>query len=326
MQILVTGGAGYIGSQTCKELHKFGFEPICVDNLSTGNLSAVKWGPIEVGDIRNGDFLDSVFQKYSIIAVIHFAASAYIGESYSNPLLYFSNNIHGTSNLVESMIRNEINKIIFSSSCATFGESKSGLIGENSVQNPINTYGFTKLASEKLIKNLGEIGEINYAILRYFNAAGADTELEIGEMHDPETHIIPLALDASITGKVFKINGKDFETPDGTAIRDYIHVKDLAQAHISALNKLLESSNSFHVNLGSGSGTSIMDIVNSIRKSDSSFRYEFVQRRIGDPAMLVADISYAMKFLSWSPQYSNIETILSTAHKWKNLYRNKLGN
>ena len=326
MQILVTGGAGYIGSQTCKELYQSGFEPICVDNLSTGNISAVKWGPIEIGDIRNSEFLDYVFRKYSINAVIHFAASAYVGESHSDPILYFSNNIHGTCNLIESMIRNKVHKIIFSSSCATFGESETGLIHENSFQNPINTYGFTKLASEKLIINLGEIGELNYAILRYFNAAGADPDLDLGEMHFPETHIIPLALDALIGNKVFTINGSDFDTLDGTAIRDYIHVKDLAQAHISALKKLIDSHNSFQVNLGSGVGTSILDIVKYLETLNPSFRYKFAQRRIGDPGILIADNDFAAKYLSWSPENSNIANIIESALKWECHRRKMTGN
>jgi UDP-glucose-4-epimerase GalE len=314
--VLVTGGAGYIGSHTCKELFNNGYTPIVFDNLSTGSADFVKWGPFFQGDLQNLGEIDKVFQQYHIDTVMHFAAKAYVHESVRNPLEYYKENIGGAVNLLDVFIRNKGKKFVFSSSCATYGESKSNLIREEDKQVPVNPYGFTKLAVEQLILNLKFIHGFNYAILRYFNAAGADQDLEIGELHEPETHVIPLMIQALRKSEEFQIFGSDFDTPDGTAIRDYTHVSDLAEAHISALNYISESRNDLICNLGSGNGVSNLGLAIKMKELEPEFKYKYTERREGDPSRLVADNSRSRERLALSYQKSNIENILHSAISW----------
>lgn len=317
MRILVTGGAGYIGSHTCKELARNGYEPIVFDNLSSGHKESVKWGPLEIGDLRDISRVESLFAKYNFEGVIHFAAKAYVYESVINPINYFENNISGSSNLLSIMRKNRIRNIIFSSSCATYGEIQEPPIRESQKQEPINPYGFTKFAIERLLEYMSANNDLNYGILRYFNAAGSDPDGEIGESHNPETHIIPNALDKALKGQIFEIFGHDYATNDGTAIRDYVHVTDLARAHVLALKHIKDNNANLILNLGSGQGTSNLEIVHEIKKSFGDFKFEFTSRRAGDPASLVADISKARQLLQWEPINSSLENIIATTINWK---------
>jgi UDP-glucose-4-epimerase GalE len=314
--VLVTGGAGYIGSHTCKELKKSGYLPIVFDNLSTGRADFVKWGPFFHGDLLNRRDLSRVFQEYQIDTVMHFAGKAYVHESVRNPLEYYKENIGGAVNLLDIFIRNNGKKFVFSSSCATYGESTSTFINEEDKQDPVNPYGFTKLAVEQLILNLKFVHGFNYAILRYFNAAGADEDLEIGELHEPETHVIPLMIQALRKSEEFQIFGSDYDTADGTAIRDYTHVSDLAEAHISSLNYISESRNDLICNLGSGNGVSTLGLARKMKELKPEFKYKYAERRKGDPSRLVADNSRSRERLGLSYQKSNIENILHSAISW----------
>lgn len=314
--ILVTGGAGYVGSQTCKLLFENGFLPVTFDNLSTGHVESVKWGPLEIGDIREKSDLERLFYKYKFKSAFHFAAKAYVAESVSDPLLYFTNNISGSTNLIGEFLRGGGEYFVFSSSCATYGEPSVDRISEDQEQRPINPYGFTKLATEKLLIALAKNVKFNFAILRYFNAAGADLNSEIGELHDPETHVIPSLIHSFKTQKPFRIYGSDFETHDGTAIRDYIHVVDLADAHLSALRDITENSRNLILNVGTGIGTSIQELIEIIREFDPEFRVIVDQRRPGDPAKLIADTRLITTELKWRPKYSTGRNILETAINW----------
>jgi UDP-glucose-4-epimerase GalE len=317
--ILVTGGAGYVGSQTCKLLFENGFIPITFDNLSTGHQENVKWGPLEIGDLRNKKDIERLFDKYKFKSVFHFAAKAYVGESVADPLAYFSNNIAGSINLIEEFLQRGGENFVFSSSCATYGESTADFISENQEQNPINPYGFTKLAVEKLLIALSNNTKFKFAILRYFNAAGADVSCELGEWHDPETHVIPLLVEAFRNKQPFTIFGSDFETLDGTAIRDYIHVIDLADAHLAALRNIIDNSRNLIVNVGTGVGTSIQELVDMVGELDPDFQVSVEGRRQGDPARLVADICLIEHELKWKPKHSSSRNILETAIKWHDM-------
>ena len=315
-KIVVTGGAGYIGSHTCKLLKKKGFDPITIDNLSTGHRNFVKWGDLVECDITDTIKLTNVFKKIKPIAIIHFAASSYVGESMIDPVKYYYNNLSGTISLIEAMQRTSVFKIVFSSSCATYGIPSTDKISENSFQNPINPYGKSKLLIEKVLNDLSILKKINFYSLRYFNAAGADDDLEVGELHDPETHLIPLAIKSGYEkGYVLKVFGNDYNTPDGTAIRDYIHVNDLAMAHYLALKNLIIKNNSDFINLGSGIGYSVFDIINILKNSGIDIKYEIHGKRKGDPPKLLADISKAKNVLKWAPIFS-IEKILHSANEW----------
>ena len=314
--ILVTGGAGYVGSQTCKLLFENGFIPVAFDNLSTGHVESVKWGPLEKGDIRIKSDLERLFTKYKFKSVFHFAAKAYVGESVIDPLSYFTTNICGSTNLIEEFLRRGGENFVFSSSCATYGEPQVDFISETQEQNPINPYGFTKLATEKLLIALAKSADFNFAILRYFNAAGADLACEIGEQHDPETHVIPRLIHSLRTKEPFSIFGSDFETNDGTAIRDYVHVVDLAEAHLLALRHVSEKSHNLILNVGTGIGTSILELVEIACEFDPDFRVTVEQRRPGDPAKLIADTHLIEKVLKWKPQYSTGRNILESAINW----------
>lgn len=319
-RILVTGGAGYIGSHTCKALHEAGHQPITYDNLSTGFKDAVKWGPLEHGDIRDADRLNQVLDRHSPEAVIHFAADAYVGESIKNPIKYYSNNVAGTITLLSCLIEKKIRRIVFSSTCATYGTPDAIPIDENEPQAPINPYGNTKWIVEKMLKDYTAPYGLSVAALRYFNAAGADLENEVGENHDPETHLIPLALQAvKDKSSPLTIFGDDFPTIDGTCVRDYIHVNDLASAHLKAL-KFTEINSGFEAfNLGSENGYSVLDIINAIEAiTGGQVRRTIGGRRKGDPATLIASAKKAKAVLKWEPQHSDINTIVSTAWNWMN--------
>ena len=312
--ILIAGGAGYIGSHACKALSEAGYVPITVDNLSTGHEYAVKWGPLETLDIRNGEGLDNVFNKYPIEAVMHFAACIEVSEGEAKPDKFYDNNVMGTLSLVNAMRRANVEKIVFSSTCATYGETKNMPLSESALQLPKSVYGHTKHTAEKILESYHNAYGLKYAALRYFNACGADKDGEIGEDHDPETHLIPNALKAAAgLGDGLHVFGNDYDTPDGTCIRDYIHVTDLAVAHISAL-EALDEHDTLKCNLGTGKGVSVLEVINAIEKvTGRAVPYEFHPRRKGDLTQLYSDTSLAKKLLGLNPKFSDIETIVKTA-------------
>lgn len=316
--ILVTGGAGYVGSHICKTLKDQGYNPVVYDNLSTGRKEFVRWGPLYVGDILNISDLESVFRQFSISSVIHCAAKAYVSESVSDPIKYYRENITGSINLLDTFVKNRGKYFIFSSSCAVYGNTKNVRITENHETNPINPYGFSKVAIEKLIENLKYIHKFNFAILRYFNAAGADVENNIGELHEPETHVIPLMIDSLKSKKVFKIFGNDYSTYDGTAIRDFVHVTDLAMAHANSLHILTSTKKDIICNIGSGEEISVLNLVLQMQKLDPEFQYIFEKRRTGDPEYLVANNELSKTRLKLIYKNSNISNILKTALQWSN--------
>jgi UDP-glucose-4-epimerase GalE len=259
LNILVTGGAGFIGSHACKALAKSGFHPITYDNLSRGHREAVKWGPLEVGDVADSGRLHAVLEQHQPAAVMHFAAYAYVGESVENPLLYYRNNVAGSAALLQAVIEYKPLPFVFSSTCATYGIPDKIPITEDHPQRPINPYGFSKLVVERMLADIAVSHQLPWVALRYFNAAGSDPENEIGEMHDPETHLIPLVLEAARSGLPVQIFGTDYDTPDGTCIRDYVHVTDIADAHVRALNHLLAAGESCAINLSNARGYSVKE-------------------------------------------------------------------
>lgn len=313
--IMVTGGAGFIGSHICKALGRAGMVPVTYDNLSTGHADSVRWGPLVQGDIADVARLRWAMGEFSPDCVIHCAANAYVGESVEHPRKYYHNNVIGSLGLLEACLDRNIDRIVFSSSCATYGIPASLPIREEGVQKPVNPYGRTKLIFEMALEDYASAYDLRFVALRYFNAAGADPEGELTERHEPETHLIPRALMAA-SGRVRKLDvfGTDYATPDGTCVRDYIHVSDLAQAHLAAVNHLLSGGERLSVNLGSGAGTSIGQILDSIRRVTSrDVPVAYQPRRAGDPPVLFADTGKAMAALGFSPIYSNIDTIIRTA-------------
>jgi UDP-glucose-4-epimerase GalE len=316
--VLVTGGAGYIGSHTCKTLAALGYLPVSLDSLVYGHAWAVQWGPLIKGDITDALILDQVFSQYRPKAVIHFAAFAYVGESVDHPAKYYQNNVVGSLAILDAMRRHGCGNIIFSSSCATYGVPKEVPIPENHPQHPINPYGRSKLMMEQIIQDYGSAYGISYAILRYFNAAGADPEGQIGEDHDPETHLIPILLQTVLGQRSHTdVYGTDYDTPDGTAIRDYIHVSDLARAHVLALKYLAESRQSLCINLGTGQGASVMEVIQAVQQvTGKPVTYRTVGRRPGDPPVLVAKPERADSLLGWKPDFSDIRATISTAWNW----------
>lgn len=318
MKVLVTGGAGYIGSHTCKALALAGHEPVVYDNLSEGFRWAVKWGPFEEGDIAEQERLESVMRKHRIEAVVHFAANAYVGESMQNPMKYFSNNVAGTVRLLDAMSNCGVGTIVFSSTCTVYGEPESMPIDEATPLKPVNPYGESKLMIEKQLGWLGKLKGLRWIALRYFNAAGADPAGEIGEAHDPETHIIPLVLRATAPGDfLLQVFGSDYATPDGTAIRDYIHVQDLAAAHVLALRVLQTGAVNDVFNLGTGKGASVREIIATVEKvTGAKVRYRIGPRRAGDPQALVASAEKAYAKLGWRATRSSLDMIISDAWAW----------
>jgi len=316
--ILVVGGAGYIGSYMCKYLSKNGYRPVVLDNLIYGHRKAVKWGSFFKGSMDDTALLNQIFSEYQIAAVMHFAAFCYVGESVLQPARYYRNNVANTLNLLEVMNKKGVGRFIFSSSCATYGEPVEIPITENHTQNPINPYGRTKLMVEQIMEDFSNAYELDYVSLRYFNAAGADPDGELGEDHSPETHLIPLVLEAAL-GKREAINifGDDYPTEDGTCIRDYIHIDDLAQAHLIALERLLNGLPGGCFNLGNGSGHSVFQLIETARKvTGETIPSRVVDRRPGDPAVLIGSSEKAIKTLGWHPEFPELETIIETAWKW----------
>lgn len=316
--ILVIGGAGYIGSHTVKMLAKQGYNPVVYDNLSKGHRQAVEHVPFEEGDLGDKAKLAEVFAKHRIEAVMHFAAFIEVGESVAEPSKYYHNNVSNVLNLLDAMKECGIKYFVFSSTAATFGEPIQPKINENHPQLPINPYGNTKLMVEKMLEDFDRAYGLKSVALRYFNASGADESGDIGESHSPETHLIPLVLQAA-AGKrpCIKIFGNDYPTPDGTCIRDYVHVNDLARAHILALEKMEKENKSLRYNLGSGSGFSVAELIQTAKEiTGIDFKVEQQARRQGDPAVLVADPQKAQQELGWTPQYT-LRQIIATAWNWE---------
>ena len=319
MTILVLGGAGYIGSHTVYALIEKGVDVVVIDNLETGHIEAVhEKARFYKGDIRDRAFVDSVLDKEKIDAVIHFAANSLVGESMVNPLKYYDNNVNGTKVLLQSMVAHGLDKIVFSSTAATYGEPEKVPILETDRTEPTNTYGETKLAMEKMFKWTDRAHGLKYVSLRYFNACGAHISGKIGEAHSPETHLIPLILQVPLGQREYiSIFGDDYDTSDGTCIRDYIHVTDLAQAHILAVDYLMKGNESNIFNLGNGVGFTVKEVIDTARKvTGHEIPAKIAERRAGDPARLIASSDKARQVLLWKPEHADLEEIISTAWNW----------
>jgi UDP-arabinose 4-epimerase len=316
--VVVTGGAGYIGSHTCKQLARQGYSPIVFDNLSEGHRWAVRHGPLIEGDLADTGLLREALQQARPEAVIHFAASAYVGESMHDPLKYFRNNVAGTISLLEAMRDAGVRRIVFSSTCATYGRPTAIPIPEDQPQAPVNPYGESKLFVERMLEWSAQTYGLGYVALRYFNAAGADADGELGEAHDPETHLVPLAIHAALGSRDhLDVYGTDYATPDGTAIRDYIHVTDLARAHVAALRYLERGGTRSAFNVGTGTGVSVRDVIGCVESvSQRTVPVKERPRRAGDPEALVADAGRAQAILGWQPHQSDLKTIVETAWRW----------
>ncbi len=316
--VLVTGGAGYIGSHACKVLARAGYRPVVFDNFSRGHREAVRWGPLVEGNLAERGKLAEALDRHRVSVVMHFAAYAYVGESVTDPALYYANNLGGSLSLLEAMREVGVDKIVFSSTCATYGNPAQVPIRETMPQLPVNPYGETKLAIERALHWYGEAYGLRWVSLRYFNAAGADPEGEIGERHEPETHLVPLVLEAALGDRPqIDIYGTDYPTPDGTAIRDYIHVQDLAEAHLRALKRLCAGGQSAALNLGTGRGHSVREVIRTAEAvSGKSIPCREAPRRPGDPPVLVADPGLAAELLGWRAQVSDLDTIVRTALAW----------
>jgi UDP-glucose 4-epimerase len=315
--ILVAGGAGYIGAHTCLNLFDKGFTPVVYDNLSNGHAEFVKWGPLEVGDIRDRSRLDMVLATYRPQAIIHFAAAIEVGESVRDPGAYYDNNVGGTITLLRAAQAAGIDKIVFSSTCATYGIPGRIPIDESHIQSPINPYGRSKLIVEQILKDLDQYQGFRSFILRYFNAAGADPEGRIGEWHSPETHAIPIAIDAALGRRPhFQVLGTDYDTRDGSCVRDFVHVLDLADAHTSAIEHLLNGGKSHALNLGTGHGTTVKELLETLRRVvGRDFEIKYGPRREGDSPALVADNALANRTIGWSPRH-DLQSIIETAWNW----------
>ena len=316
--VLVTGGAGYIGSHACKALRAAGYLPVTYDNLSTGWAEAVKFGPLEEGDLLDRARLDAVFAKYKPAAVMHFAAFSQVGESMKDPGKYWRNNVIGSLTLIEAAVAAGCMHFVFSSTCATYGDQDNVVLDEDSVQLPINSYGASKKAIEDILANFEQAYDLKSVIFRYFNVAGGDPEAEVGEFHQPETHLIPLMLDA-IAGKrdALTIFGTDYETPDGTCIRDYVHVCDLVDAHVLGLKWLEEGKGSRVFNLGTGTGFSVREVIEHSRAvTNMDVPYVEGDRRPGDCTKLVSGSERAVRELGWMPKRSTLETMIRDAWLW----------
>ncbi len=317
--ILVVGGAGYIGSHTCKLLASEGYLPVTFDNLVYGHEWAVKWGPLEKGDLLDRARIAQVIDQCKPEAVIHFAAYCYVGESVEKPGKYYENNVYGTLNLLEAMVQAGVKNIVFSSTCATYGVPEWIPLTEDHPQNPINPYGMSKLMVEKIFEDYETAHGLRSAALRYFNAAGADPAGEIGEDHNPETHLIPIVLDVALGRREnIAVYGDDYDTPDGTCIRDYIHIVDLGDAHLRALKHLQNGGESLRLNLGNGQGYSVREVIGLSRKVTGRQIEEVTgDRRPGDPPRLIGDPKLARETLGWNPQYGDLETIIQHAWNWQ---------
>ncbi|MBQ8691621.1 MAG: UDP-glucose 4-epimerase GalE [Synergistaceae bacterium] len=319
MSVLVCGGAGYIGSHNVKALIEQGEDVIVLDNLWTGHKAAVpEQAKFYKGDVRDGAILDKIFTEHKVDAVLHFCACSLVGESVEKPLLYFNNNVGGMQSLLEAMTRNHVNKIVFSSSAAVYGEPKSVPIFEDDPTNPTNPYGESKRIMERIMHWVGLAHNIKYVSLRYFNVAGARHDGSMGEDHRNETHLVPIILQVPLKKRSHvTVYGDDYKTKDGTCIRDYVYIEDLAAAHILALNYLRDGGESEIFNLGSGDGYSVMEMINAARKATGrDIPVEIGARRAGDPARLIADSKKARKILGWNPKVTRMEDIIATAWRW----------
>lgn len=318
MTVLVVGGAGYIGSHVNKYFSNSGSQTVILDNLSRGFEYSVKWGTFVKGDIGDRDTLCDIFKRYKIDTVIHLSAFAYVGESVENPLVYYNNNVINTLILLDEMMRNNVKNIVFSSTCATFGEARYLPIDELHEQKPINPYGKTKLIIEYALEDYAKAYGLNVCVLRYFNVAGCDPEGEIGENHDPETHLIPILFRvASGIQDQLMIFGNDYITKDGTCVRDYIHVWDLADAHYKAAEYLKRNPGYHHFNLGNGEGFSVLEMIKEVEKiAGSTVNFSFVARRPGDPPILIGGSRKARESLGWEPRHSSLHEIILTAWNW----------
>jgi UDP-glucose-4-epimerase GalE len=325
LRVLVTGGAGYIGSHACKALARAGHEPIAYDNLRTGHRWAVKWGPLEHGDIGDAPRLAEILRRHQPQAVMHFAALAYVGESVAQPDLYYRTNVSGTVTLLDAMRQQGVERLVFSSTCATYGSPAALPIVETSPQRPVNPYGRSKLMVEEILRDYANAFGLNATALRYFNAAGADPDGEIGEEHDPEPHLLPLVLQAALGARPqIDVYGEDYDTPDGTCVRDYIHVTDLAAAHVAALERIGDGFAAF--NLGTGSGASVRQVIAAAeRVTGRTIPVRSSSRRVGDPPALLADASQARDTLAWRPQHEHLDTMIETAWRWMTEHRAKVG-
>jgi len=317
--ILVAGGAGYIGAQTCKALAAAGYQPVTLDNLSTGYRQSVKWGPLHEGDIRDAALVAELIARYRPVGAIHFAASSLVGESAANPLKYYENNVGAAVAFARALIEGGVEAFVFSSTAAVYGAPTVSPIPESHPPLPINPYGASKLAFESALKWFGAAYPFRWTALRYFNAAGADPEGETGESHEPETHLIPNLIKAALgTGPALTVFGEDYPTPDGTPIRDYIHVVDLAEAHVLAIRALIEGGESGIMNVGTGEGVTVKAIIAAAaRVLNAEVPYSIGPRRPGDPDALVADATLLRQRLGWQPKHSDIETILRDAALWQ---------
>jgi UDP-arabinose 4-epimerase len=319
VSVLVTGGAGYIGSQTCKALAAAGYHPIAFDNLCRGHETFVRWGPLVKGDLSNTELIKKVCRTHNIAGVIHFAAFCYVDESIADPQIYYENNVAGTISLLAAMRDTGTKTLVFSSTCAVYGEPEHLPIIEHTEKKPINPYGASKLMIERMLSDYGRAYDMRWMALRYFNAAGADLDGELGELRDRESRLIPSALSALQNSKAtFRVNGTDFPTKDGTAIRDYIHVTDLARAHVLSLQTLLNGSDSGELNIGTGQGYSIYEVLRQIEIT-TGLRVPFTTgpRRTGDPSILIADTTAAKSRLGFYPQHSDLSTIIRTSWLWQ---------
>jgi UDP-glucose 4-epimerase len=323
--ILVTGGAGYIGSHINKELNRAGYETVVLDNLIDGHEDFLKWGKFEKVDLRDLNGIRNIFDSYSIESVMHFAAFINVGESIEYPQKYYLNNLRNTLNLLQVMLEFKVKKLVFSSTCATYGNPLEIPLTEDHPKNPINPYGWGKFMVEQVLKDYSSAYALRYVSLRYFNAAGADPEGEVGERHHPETHLIPLIMDAAIgRRKDIKIFGTDYETPDGTCIRDYIHVTDLADAHLKALKYLEAGGISQVFNLGNGNGFSVREVIETARNvTGKEIKVTETDRRQGDPPILVGSSKKAKELLGWKPRYDDLSQIIRTAWQWHKMDNKK---
>jgi UDP-arabinose 4-epimerase len=324
-RILVTGGAGYVGSHSCKALAEAGFEPVVFDDLSMGHEEAVRWGPLIRGDMRDADAVRAAMRQTRPEAVLHFAARALVGESAAHPERYYAVNVGGTLNLLEAMQAAEVRAIVFSSTCAVYGEPERVPIVEDTTIRPVSPYGATKAVCERMMDDFERAHAIGSARLRYFNAAGADPRAEIGEWHEPETHLIPLVLDAAIGRRpAISVLGTDYPTPDGTALRDYVHVMDLAAAHVAALRHLLGGGASVALNLGSGRAASVREVIAAVEAATGrSVKVEEAPRRAGDAPVLVADPGRAEALLNWRAR-ADLPEIVEDAWRWHRRLAEKL--
>ena len=317
--VLVAGGAGFIGAQTCKALHQAGYLPVVLDNLSKGYAAQVKWGPLVRGDLRDAELVKRIVAEHRIVGALHFAAFIEVGESVRDPVKYWENNVSAAVAFAGALIEAGVQAFLFSSTAAVYGTPLTSPIPETHPTSPINPYGWSKLTFERALADFGAAHPFRWTALRYFNAAGADLDGEIGESHEPESHLIPLAAQAALgRGKALTVFGNDYDTPDGTPIRDYIHVVDLAAAHVEGLRRLIDGGENLILNVGTGTGHTVMEVLEAAgRVGGKPVPYSVGPRRAGDPPALVADSSELQRRFGWKPQHSDLETILRTAWRWQ---------